>query len=67
LDVTRPRNSTQFPSFEFLEINIKSGSKTVHVFVVYQPGRSNENGITHGMLMNDFSSLLDYAVIKDGH
>lgn len=59
-------NSTPFPSFEHLCLNVCSKSMLFHIVLVYRPPPSKKNKCTFLEFLENFSDLLSDVVLSKG-
>jgi exonuclease III len=63
----KPKNQAKYKAFEYMEIVIKTTTKSVRTYVVYYPGEKREHQLTHKVFLEDFSSFLEQVTITTGH
>ena len=51
-----------YPSFEYMDINISRGSSTIRLFNIYRPPPSQKNKLTKSMFLDDFSKFLESTI-----
>ncbi|XP_072030574.1 uncharacterized protein [Amphiura filiformis] len=60
-------DAIQFNSFEHMDLSVTYNSSVLRLFAIYRPPPSNENTLTSGMFLRDFSSLLEETMTICGH
>jgi hypothetical protein len=56
----------KFQSFEYMDLTMKSVSKSVRIIVVYRPSLSKKNRLNEATFFNEFSYLLETLVPSSG-
>lgn len=52
-------NHRSYQSMECLDVNVKSGSKVIRLYIIYRPPPSSKNKLTTSMFFDEFNTLIE--------
>ncbi|XP_033096821.1 uncharacterized protein LOC117101067, partial [Anneissia japonica] len=58
--------TSNYSSFEYMDVNISRGSSSIRLFNIYRPPPSKKNKLTRSMFLEDFSRFLESVAAIPG-